>query len=109
MSEVRPHVYTDADLAGCFDTQRSTTGVYHCTSGPHTQFPIAAVSKRQGSVSHSTPESELVALDHGLRHVALPAAELWAKFLPCSKVIAHEDNAVAIRVCETGKNQTMGP
>ena len=61
---LRPHLYTDADLAGCSDTQRSTTGVHHSIRCVHTNFPVATVSKRQGCVSHSTPEAELVALDH---------------------------------------------
>ena len=104
---VRPHLYTDADLAGCADTQRSTTGVFHCVTGPHTSFPIAAVSKRQGSVSHSTPEAELVALDHGIRHVGMPACEIWSRIVENPKIFAHEDNSVAIRIVHSGRNQTM--
>ena len=107
LSGVRPHLYTDADLAGCPDTQRSTSGVYHCIKGPHTSFPIAVVSKRQGCVSHSTPEAELVALDHGLQKVAIPSTDIWELLLPDASLTVHEDNDVAIRVCQTGKNQTM--
>ena len=33
--DLAPHVYADADLAGCSDTQRSTTGVYAALEGPH--------------------------------------------------------------------------
>merc|ERR1711873_256627 len=76
-AQVQPHLFTDADLAGCAETQRSTSGVFHCIRGQHTSFPIPVVSKRQGSVSHSTPEAELVALDHGLRNVAIPAMHIW--------------------------------
>ena len=71
--DMLPHIFTDAVLAECAETQRNTTGVYHCIRGTHTSFPIAVVSKHQGSVSHSTLEAELVALDHGLRSVANPA------------------------------------
>ena len=102
-----PHLYTDADLAGCPDTQRSTSGVYACAIGPNSRFPLAAVSKRQGSVSHSTPEAELVALDHGLRTVALPSLDIWDVFAPMAKLCVHEDNDVAIRVTRSGRNQTM--
>ena len=105
--EMTPHIFTDADLAGCADTQRSTTGVYHCISGKHTFFPVAVVSKRQGSVAHSTPEAELVALDHGLRNVAIPAMSIWERVLPGARLAAHEDNSVAVRICQIGKNQTM--
>merc|ERR1712074_178843 len=49
----------------------------------------------------------MVALDHGLRVVAIPAMEVWKTLLPDAKLVAHEDNAVALRVCQTGKNQAM--
>ena len=55
------HLYTDADLGGCPDTQRSTTGVFLCIKGPDTMFPLVAISKRQSCASISTPEAELVA------------------------------------------------
>ena len=106
-SDLRPHLFTDADLAGCAQTQRSTTGVVHCVRGPHSSFPIAVVSKRQGCVSHSALEVELVALDHGLRAVGLPAMDIWDILLPGAQLLVHEDNDVAIRVCQSGKNQTM--
>ena len=107
LNNVQPHLYADADLAGCPETQRSTSGVYYCALGPSTRFPISAISKRQGSVSQSTPEAELVALNHGLRTVALPAADMWDVLAPGRKLVCHEDNEVAIRVCKTGRNQTM--
>ena len=104
---VRPHLFADADLAGCPVSQRSTSGVYYCAMGPRTRFPLAAISKRQGSVSQSTPEAELVALNHGLRTVAIPALEIWSVLSPSAKLLCHEDNEVAIRVCKSGRNQTM--
>ena len=107
LSSVRPHMFADADLAGCPESQRSTSGVFYTAIGPNTRFPLAAVSKRQGSVSQSTPEAELVALNHGLRTVAIPAADLWELVAPGAKLICHEDNEVAIRVCRSGRNQTM--
>ena len=105
--DIQPHLYTDADLAGCGETQRSTSGVFHCLRGPRTNFPMAAVSKRQGCVSHSTPEAELVALNHGLRTVAYPALDLWSVLLPSARLVCHEDNDVAMRICQSGRNQTM--
>ena len=107
MDKVMPHLYADADLAGCPETQRSTSGVFYCAIGPSTRFPIAAIFKRQGSVSQSTPEAELVALNHGLRTVAIPAADMWNVLAPQAKLPCHEDNEVAIRVCRSGRNQTM--
>ena len=58
--DVQLHLYNDADFAGCNDTGRSTSGVWLALEGEHTSFPIAAMSKRQTSVSHSTPEAEIV-------------------------------------------------
>ena len=104
---LQPHLYCDADLAGCSVTQRSTSGVYHCIGGLHTRFPIATLSKRQSCVSHSTPESELVALDTGLRTIGVPTSYLWEVLLSSSRVVVHEDNETAMRVIRTGKNQTM--
>ena len=107
LAEVSPHLFCDADLAGCPATQRSTSGVYQCAVGPRTRFPLAAVSKRQGSVSHSTPEAELVALDHGLRTVALPGLDVWEVISSGAALTCHEDNEVTIRVVRSGRNQTM--
>ena len=107
LGKVSPHLYADADLAGCPDSQRSTTGVFYCAVGPATRFPLSAISKRQGSISQSTPEAELVALNHGLRTVAIPMADLWDKLALGNKLTCHEDNEVAIRVCKSGRNQTM--
>ena len=107
MDVLRPHIFTDADLAGCAVTQRSTTGVLSCVRGPHTSFPVGVICKRQGSVSHSTPEAEIVALDAGLRALGVPSQEIWRLFLPEPRLIAHEDNMVTIRIVESGRNQTM--
>ena len=72
------HLFCDADLAGCPETAKSTSGVYlslNCPSGTH--FPLAGISKKQTSVSHSTAEAEMVALNLGLRTEGLPALSLW--------------------------------
>ena len=71
------HYYSDADFAGCVQTQRSTTGAFGMIWGPNSCFPIAMLSKRQSCVSHSTPEAELVAMDTTLRVVAMPAHVMW--------------------------------
>lgn len=52
-------VYTDADLAGCDETSRSTTGSVIMFGGA----PIFWRSSRQSSVTRSSTEAELVALD----------------------------------------------
>lgn len=55
--------YVDADHQGCIDTRRSTTGWVVMYRGGL----IAWKSKRQTCISHSTAESELMALDDSVR------------------------------------------
>ena len=107
IKDLRPHLFCDADLAGCATTQRSTSGIYHGVVGPNSSFPIAVVCKRQTCVSHSTPEAEITAMDHALRSVGLPAMDVWDIVLPGTQLVVREDNDVAIRVIQTGRNPTM--
>ena len=108
LAKLNPHLYADADFAGCIDTLRSTSGTILFLRGPFTSFPIAAYSKRQGCVSHSTPEAEIVSMDFALRTVGLPSLSLWEFMLPDKfTLFVHEDNSAMIRVCATGKNPTM--
>ena len=90
---LQPHLFADADFAGCVDTQRSTSGLHLALRGPNSCFPIAGVSKRQTCVSHSTPEAEMVSMSHALRHCGLPCLDLWHVLLPHKPgLIVHEDN-----------------
>jgi hypothetical protein len=71
-------------------------------------MPLAAVSKKQTSVSKSTPEAEIVAIDRGLSKRALPALSLWENILGKQLSIRlMEDNAAACRVVITGRNPSM--
>ena len=107
-SQLRPHLFADANFAGCELTQRSTSGLHLVIRGPRTCFPIAGQSKRQTCVSHSTPEAEIVAADFALRLVGLPALDLWHKILPhCPSLLFHEDNQAMIVVVKSGRNPTM--
>ena len=51
--------------------------------GPHTCFPIEAVSSVPTAVSHSTPEAEIVAASHGIRRIGIPALVLWELLKSC--------------------------
>ena len=84
-SQLTPHCFADADFAGCAKTSRSTSGVHLCLLGPNTVFPLAGQSKKQGCVSHITPEAEIVASDHAMRTAGLPSLELWERLL-CRRV-----------------------
>ena len=82
LAEVQPHLFQDADFAGCIESLRSTSGVHLAMRGPATNFPIAGFSKRQSCVSHSTPEAELVPFDFAVRVPGLPSLDLWHTLLP---------------------------
>ena len=107
-SQLTPHLYADADFAGCVASQKSTSGAYLCVRGPHTSFPISANSKRQSCVSKSTPEAEIVAMDFAIRSMGIPSLSLWDALLLGKRGIdVHEDNMGMVRICETGRNPTM--
>eukprot|EP00435_Cladocopium_sp_Y103_P040038 s2308_g10.t2 len=101
-------VYADAGFAGCAQSLRSTSGSRMHVHGKHTRFPIAGGSKRQGCVSHSTPEAEIVAADVTLRTMGLPTMSIWSTItgsLP--KLVFHDDNQGMISVVRSGRNPTM--
>ena len=101
-------LYCDADLNGDRNDAKSTSGIFLCLVGPTSFMPLAAVSKKQTSVSKSTPEAEIVAIDHGLSKHALPALTLWENILGKQLSIRlMEDNAAACRVVITGRNPSM--
>ena len=101
-------LYCDADLAGDRTDAKSTSGVFVCLYGPNSFMPLAAVSKKQTPVSKSTPEAEIVAIDHGLCKHALPALSLWENLLDKNMTIRlMEDNSAACRIVITGRNPSM--
>ena len=100
--------YADADFAGCEDSLRSTSGAHMVIQGKHTRFPVAGASKRQGCVSHSTPEAEIVAADFALRTMGVPVVDLWRIVAGREpQIVFHDDNQAMIAVIRSGKNPTM--
>ena len=76
--------------------------------GPHTRFPLAGLSKRQGCLSHSTPEAEIVAADFAMTRLGLPAITLWRQLGGTNpNFVFYDDNQTMIGVVRTGKNPTM--
>ena len=51
LDALQPHLFADADFAGCTASQKSTSGYHFTVRGPHSCFPITGVSKRQTCVS----------------------------------------------------------
>ena len=72
LADIQPHLFSDSDFAGMEGTQTSTSGVHLCLRGPNTSFPLSGQSKRQGCVSLSTTEAELVAAALALKTAGLP-------------------------------------
>jgi hypothetical protein len=101
-------LYSDADFASDKQTSISVSGVFLCLTGPQTFWPLAAVSKKQTAVSHSTPEAEIVAADFSLRTEGLPALELWDVLLrrPAT-VTLMEDNSATAQIMRSGKFPTL--
>ena len=101
-------LFADADFAGCAQTLRSTSGSHMHIQGKQTRFPLSGGSKRQGCVSHSTPEAEIVAADVTLRTMGLPALSIWETLTGRSpKLLFHDDNQGMIGVVRLGRNPTM--
>ena len=101
-------LYCDADLAGDRTDSKSTSGVFMCLLGPRSFMPFNALSKKQTSVSKSTPEAEIVSLDHAVYKLGLPALSMWEYMLGRRfRLRVMEDNEAAIRVIITGHNPNM--
>ena len=79
--EIRLGLFTDADFAGDKSDSKSTSGVFIAAIGPHTYAPIVSISKKQGCVSTSTCESEVVAMNLGLKE-AMSILDLWQALEP---------------------------
>ena len=88
--------YPDADLAGAFDTAKSTSGGLLALEGPNgTSAVLEWYSKKQTATSHSTTEAELVSASKMLREHAIPQQILWKTML---------QRSVAVRVCEDNES-----
>ncbi|CAE7705382.1 unnamed protein product [Symbiodinium sp. KB8] len=101
-------LFADADYAGCGESLKSTSGAHLHIQGPHTRFPLAGLSKRQGCLSHSTPEAEIVAADFAMSRLGLPAITLWQQLGGKDpNFVFYDDNQTMIGVVRTGKHPTM--
>ena len=98
MSDVVLVGYSDADYNGCLDSLRSTTGYVNIVAGG----PVSFVSKIQRTPSHSSTESELVAVDEEIREV------IYLRTLLCElgfeqvrPTVIYEDNNAVICLSKT--------
>ena len=69
--------FSDANFAGCFDTAKSTSGVFIALTGPNSFFPLNAIGNKQSCVFHSIPEAEIVAADLAIRTKGFSSCGIW--------------------------------
>ena len=101
-------LFADADFAGCADSQRSTSGVFLALIGPNSFFPLGALSKRQGCVSTSTPEAEVVAAQYAVQKMGIPSLSLWELLLGRPlKLNFREDNEACIKLLHKGYSPAL--
>jgi len=77
-SKCKIALFSDASFAGDLRDSKSTSGGIPCLVGPSTYVPLSWLCKKQGAVSHSTAEAEVISLDAGIRLEGLPALSLWS-------------------------------
>jgi hypothetical protein len=108
MSLLSLRVYTDADYAGDKATRKSTSGVLAIIVGPNSWFPINGSSGKQTCQSHSTPESEIVSLDKGVKDEAIPLLNLfdiiYERSVNCECM---EDNEATITIVQKGYSRAL--
>ena len=101
-------LFSDADFAGDRKDFKSTTGVFAALMGPHTFFPLGAVSKKQTVCSNSTVEAEVVAAYAAVRATGISLLDLW-EFIMGRKPTMYlfEDNQATMKIIQTGKYPTL--
>ena len=76
-SDCRIALFCDADFAGDKGDAKSTSGAILAIVGPSTFVPVSTISRKQGTVSLSTCEADIIAMVGGLKEEALPFLDLW--------------------------------
>ncbi len=70
-------LFCDASFAGDLRDSKSTSGALLVLVGPRTWVPITWFCKKQGAVSHSSSEAEVISLDAAVRMEGIPVLSLW--------------------------------
>ena len=92
-SELEVAVFVDADWASDRSDYKSTTGGLLVLLGANTFFPLAFMSQKQGCVSVSTPEAEVVALMQMIKNLGIPSLDfLDIVFGRPTHIKVYEDN-----------------
>ena len=95
-------------MSGGKETLRSTSETFLALVGPRSFMPLAAKTKKQSCVSHSTPEAEIVSMNMAIRTLGIPALHVWDTLLGRKAGLdAMEDNDATILNVKTGKNPAL--
>ena len=70
-------LWVDASLADDLRDSKSTSGAYLAIVGPNCFAPIMSFAKEQTAVSHSSTESDIIALEEAVRIAGLPILTFW--------------------------------
>ena len=70
-------LWVDASLADDLRDSKSACGAYLAIVGPNSFAPIMSFAKKQTAVSHSSIESEIIALEEAVRTEGLPILTFW--------------------------------
>lgn len=92
--------YSDADFGGCIQTGRSTSGVLVTYAGA----AVSWLSQRQGSVTDSTTEAEVVAASEASKEIIWLSRLLSQMSELLAVPILQIDNAAAVRLAENPEN-----
>ena len=76
--KIKVAMFVDASFAADLVDSKSTTGAYIVLIGPNTFVPLNWICKKHGATSHSSTESEVIALEAALRMEGLPMLSLWS-------------------------------
>ena len=107
--QCRLGLFQDSDFAGDLEDSKSTSGGTLCIFGSHTFVPISWMCKKQTSVSHSSPESEIISLDAGLRLDGLPALDFWDLIVAVLHGNTHQSNQARRDLCTNQREVRSTP
>ena len=77
LQDLKLALYSDASFADDLTTSKSCIGTVLSIVGPRTNIPLTWLCKKQTAVSHSSTESEIVALDTSIRVEGIPALGMF--------------------------------
>ena len=96
-------LFADASFASWLGDSKSTSGAVLVLMGPNTYVPISWFCKKQGSISNSSTESELISLDAALRMEGIPALALWELIID----VFHPIENARVKPCPKDQNEGM--